>query len=121
MMGRKKNIDYEFELLDETNYRLQLGIDINDTLFSRVLKAALIKVGDEGKSLNIEKYEVLPSYHKKLRQAFMKKINKVFKIVAEDGIKIVNDRIVSAYGEKKAKMKIWHFTLVVEGLYVDHR
>lgn len=117
MFGRNRKANYDFECLDEENFKLEMEFDIEKSLFSKALKIAR-KKGEykEVNDRNINTIELDSGMFWLVDNKVVSVIKKINKDILKSGYSIVSHQIKEGILTKKGGF--WQANLYFYGKYL---
>ena len=112
-------VDYEFNIVSDTEYLLEVEYKASGAIFTKALNIAKRKMKVRGVPTIGDSFEIPLRFRKLLYVGVSKHVNKVAKEVKADGVIIQNQRIDKAVFVKK--QDYWKILFELRGNYIDNR
>lgn len=121
----QNNIEYDFDAVNPTDYRLELKQKIESRLMNFLYqksKKALMRTGKvvNGNPDKVEQFELPQHFLKLLKTMLNKPIRDIEKQLKQDKIELLTLNIEKSYF-KRDKSRDWINFVILKGNYVDKR
>jgi hypothetical protein len=111
-------IDYDFKTLNSYEYELKLDMEAKNKFIELVFRTMKRKLKIKKASMkDINKIAIDTNFFKLIHTAISPRLKDIFKIVSNDGVLVVSDRVEKA--EYVRNGAVWDINVIVRGEYAE--